>query len=279
MEEFENIILLFLLSGVFLFIYITQIFGKISRKTKQFDKTDFIKNKGYYREILDKYSTLVIGYMDNLELDKKSIIAELLYLKSKKIIDIKNGKIEVNNYNNIFESQKLIINQIVDGKLKINNFIFIYDLRNIIEKEAEKLLLVKLKWKKTEEIQYAQERVICVITGILIILFLVFICIFQELTSIIMLIFAGLFMIVLYMITGIAGYELGKGNIYKRTAKGRELNQKLEGLKNYLRDYSLMDERESKEIELWDDYLIYSVMFGHNKKIIEEYEKYIEIIE
>ena len=41
----------------------------------------------------------------------------------------------------------------------------------------------------------------------------------------------------------------------------------------------LVAEREAKEIELWDDYLIYSVMFGQNKKIIEEYEKYIEIIE
>ena len=42
---------------------------------------------------------------------------------------------------------------------------------------------------------------------------------------------------------------------------------------------SLMNEREAKEIEIWDDYLIYSVMFGQNKKIIEESEKYIEIIE
>ena len=76
-----------------------------------------------------------------------------------------------------------------------------------------------------------------------------------------------------------AAYIKNKGKLYKRTSKGRELNQKLEGLKNYLKDYSLMNEREAKEIELWDDYLIYSVMFGHNKKIIEEYEKYIEIIE
>ena len=69
----------------------------------------------------------------------------------------------------------------------------------------------------------------------------------------------------------------GKGRIYKRTKKGQEINRKLEGLKNYLKDYSMLDEREAKELELWDEYLIYSVMFGHNQKIIEEYEKYIEI--
>ena len=38
-------------------------------------------------------------------------------------------------------------------------------------------------------------------------------------------------------------------------------------------------EREVKEIELWEDYLIYSVMLGQNQKVIEEYEKYIEIEE
>ena len=67
--------------------------------------------------------------------------------------------------------------------------------------------------------------------------------------------------------------------MHKRTQKGKELNKKLEGLKHYLEDYSLLSEREAKEIELWEDYLIYSVMFGQNKKVIEEYEKYIEIEE
>ena len=75
-------------------------------------------------------------------------------------------------------------------------------------------------------------------------------------------------------------YNLGRGNtFYKRTQRGEELNKKLEGLKHYLEDYSLLSEREAKEIELWEDYLIYSVMFGQNKKVIEEYEKYIEIEE
>ena len=74
-------------------------------------------------------------------------------------------------------------------------------------------------------------------------------------------------------------FDIIGNKFYKRTQKGKELNQKLEGLKHYLKDYSLLSEREAKEIELWEDYLIYSVMFGQNKKVIEEYEKYIEIEE
>lgn len=64
---------------------------------------------------------------------------------------------------------------------------------------------------------------------------------------------------------------------YIRTKEGEKLNKKIEGLKNYTRDYSLLGEREAEEIELWEDYLVYSVIWGQNTKIVEEYEKYIEI--
>ena len=68
-----------------------------------------------------------------------------------------------------------------------------------------------------------------------------------------------------------------KGTIYKRNKEGKNLNKKIEQLKNFFNQYSMLSEREAKEVELWEDYLIYSVMFGHNKKIVEEYEKYIDI--
>ena len=64
MYDFENLILFILMIvGIMMVLvisYITQMLGKIIRKTKQLDKTDFDKNKEYYREILDKYSTLII---------------------------------------------------------------------------------------------------------------------------------------------------------------------------------------------------------------------------
>ena len=51
---------------------------------------------------------------------------------------------------------------------------------------------------------------------------------------------------------------------------GNEVNYKLDGLKNFIRDFSSLDERTKEEIILWDDYLIYSVIFGDNKKIYNE---------
>lgn len=67
-----------------------------------------------------------------------------------------------------------------------------------------------------------------------------------------------------------------KMNNYIRTGKGEEINERLEGLKNYLNDYSLMHERDENSLNVWDDYLIYSVIFNQNTKIIKNiYDKYV----
>ena len=59
--------------------------------------------------------------------------------------------------------------------------------------------------------------------------------------------------------------------------QAEEINKKLEGLKNFLKDFSKLDERTSEEIKLWDEYLIYSVMFNQNENIVNEYKNLIII--
>lgn len=63
-------------------------------------------------------------------------------------------------------------------------------------------------------------------------------------------------------------------NLYNRSKLAEELNKKLEGLKNYINEYSLLKDKTSEDITLWEDYLIYSVIFNQNNDIIEEYKKY-----
>ncbi len=61
---------------------------------------------------------------------------------------------------------------------------------------------------------------------------------------------------------------------YIRTKKGKEINKYLEGLKNYLKDFGNFEEKSHQELILWEDYLIYSVIFNLNTKIIKEYEQF-----
>jgi len=61
---------------------------------------------------------------------------------------------------------------------------------------------------------------------------------------------------------------------YMRTEKGKEINRQLDGLKLFIKEFSNIDNKEAKYLFLWEDYLIYSVMFDINRKIQDEYSKY-----
>ena len=63
---------------------------------------------------------------------------------------------------------------------------------------------------------------------------------------------------------------------YFRTKEGEELNRSIEGLKNYLKDYTLLDKQEKDGIVVWEEYLVYSVLFNQNKKMIEKYKSIVE---
>lgn len=60
---------------------------------------------------------------------------------------------------------------------------------------------------------------------------------------------------------------------YELTDKGMELNKNLIDFKNYLLDYSLLNERESINVHLWDELMIYAAIFGIADKVEKEFEK------
>lgn len=68
---------------------------------------------------------------------------------------------------------------------------------------------------------------------------------------------------------------------YARTIKGNELLNKAYALKNYLKDYSLIENRTEEELILWEYYLVYSVILDVNVKlknnIIENYLENINL--
>ena len=72
-----------------------------------------------------------------------------------------------------------------------------------------------------------------------------------------------------YIISAIYTSKLIKGvNIY--TESGTEERAKWRGLKHFLEDFSLIDEREIPEIELWEQYLVYATGFGIANKVLKQ---------
>jgi len=61
-----------------------------------------------------------------------------------------------------------------------------------------------------------------------------------------------------------------KNNSLKRTEKGEKLASEIQGMKNFIHDFSLLNEAEKEEIILWEDFLVYAIILEENEKIVEE---------
>ena len=76
-----------------------------------------------------------------------------------------------------------------------------------------------------------------------------------------------------------------KGKVIKRktyiiTPQVREMALEIAGLKRYLKEYTLIKEREAIEVALFEDYLIYAQMLGIAKEVAKEFKDlYPDIIE
>ena len=63
---------------------------------------------------------------------------------------------------------------------------------------------------------------------------------------------------------------------YYLTEKGLEESSKWSGLKKFLEEYSLLNEKKIRDLGLWEEYLIYATAFGISEKIIKEIKTEIE---
>lgn len=61
-----------------------------------------------------------------------------------------------------------------------------------------------------------------------------------------------------------------KNKFLKRTIKGEQLTDIILGMKNFIHDFSLLNEADKNDILLWDDFLVYAIVLEENTKIIEE---------
>lgn len=82
------------------------------------------------------------------------------------------------------------------------------------------------------------------------------------------------FELVIYLIDTIILFYLCNTKVF--TKSGKQEYFKVEGLKKFLENYSLMKEREIQDIELWDKYMVYATAFNIPYKITDKmYENYM----
>lgn len=271
-------------------IYIGIKIGRRMYKKQKLSQNDFQQTKEYYREILQGYSPAVLSFIDDFEIEYPStIIASLLQLSKNHFITMEQGSIKKNtneklNDTNLESNETYILNHMKDDKVILNDIEF---KKNLTEDALKKGLIKNIQEEKAKR----KKKIIKAIIIMFVIFFVTFIAIsvIEKLNITEGILVAILFFIIAILLMGTVFYPfvlmisyavyLNKNQKcpYVRTEKGEEINKKLEGLKIYLKDYSYLEEKKESEVAIWEEYLVYSVLFNQNTKIIETYRKYIEI--
>lgn len=78
-------------------------------------------------------------------------------------------------------------------------------------------------------------------------------------------------LIMLSILTVLNTIVLFKSKLHILTKKGKEEYKKIYGLKSYIVDFSLMEERDVDSTIIWDDYLTYAVAFSIPNKITNKF--------
>lgn len=233
-----------------------------------------IKNDNYYRDIIQKYSPAVLDYIDDFEIGINTLIAILMGLKLKGIIN-DDFKIIKNDFSKLDENEKYVCNHINELQ-----DIDIENLKYVIREDGKKYELLEVKKRPKN---YKKIAILNWLVPFTIVAFIItFIIMMTNVSDIIKIIvmailpFLGSFIFIIYLIYGITYSAATSKEPCVRTKKGEQVNEKLEGLKKYLEDFSSLENKSEEELILWEDYLIYSVIFNQNEKIIKEYREKIE---
>ena len=287
----ESIIFIIGMLAIFgaMFLFVKSFISGIKRtiksaKKESLSKIDFSKDKDYYRDILKNYSPAELSYVDDFEINiKREVVATLLKLELKKKIEIKDNEIIIldSNLIDLKKSEKYILTQINNGRVNCIDGQYFKNLireeatdDDLVERNTPISIFIGLLKRHSKKILYSIIMgIICLIaSGIMERVD------FGKNNETFLIIFLVLFGISMFYLAGtlfasfIGGfvYLILKSTSDHRTQKGEEVNKKIEGLKQYIKDYSMLEQSEKEALEIWEDYLIYSVIFDINATGIVE---------
>lgn len=249
--------------AIVMYIAVRIINRHMIQKNKKHPKFDM----EYFRDDLDKISPAYISYLINFEIDiNTDVPAHILKLELDGYIKEENSRLVVTNkdQSTLAKSDKIILNIVK------NNFQNLYELKQYkIAVTNEMIELGYIKRRLPKNI-FFQAFGIILIVNLLSFFSISFFMIGKTITGFSAIVFfICMLMNILgpmFLIIFIFAYSLilrKKGNI-KRTNQGNELLEKIYGLKNFLSDFTNVDNSRLQDIELREYYLVYAVVLDIN---------------
>ncbi len=242
---------IFSLGSVLVALYMYWITNLIKKRNKQ-------STNIYYREIDSRYTPAIAAYIIDRNLEEnEGVLGAILDLKRKGFLEIYNDEMITvidKDVNELLSHEKYIINCFKEN-VKIEPITF----NELVEKDCKTLNLV---YKTNKFATY--EKNMAILRFVLLLLAIFSYSIEKYEALIIFIILLVLLIAAMYIISFI------KLNI-KLTGMGADAAVKFNGLKNYLRDYSLLGEKDIDYQKFIDIYLPYCVALGEAKNIEDKY--------
>ena len=248
-------------------------FKKKNKKHKKFD----IK---YFRDDLKKMSPAYMSFLQDYEIDlNRDVTAHILKLYIDKYVVLKNDKfVTTKKDRSNLEVSDILLLEYVESNFKDLNFFDNYK-RAIKDEMFEEGYVTKA---------ITLREVLSLASVFFINFFTIFFIAFLKINfsvkakSIlgVVLVIAIVIAVLLLMfapvifIARIIAYR--NHGMIKRTKKGDELLEQIYGLKNFLKDFSIINDRKFEDVYLQEHYLVYAITLEVNTKVDDEILKKIK---
>lgn len=218
-------------------------------------KPDF--NQKYFRDIPSNYHPATVGYLFNKKVSSNDLSASILNLIDKKIIKVSGSDKKTYKFTyalkdaTLDEADRYLIKLLFGEKDEI----LLEDFKKNAKKQYTSFLDKYDAWLSIEKINAMDENFYEAKNNSLYVLYFV-IGIILGCVSVILTPFG--FLVALLSIIALIYISVCN----KRTKKGNEEYAKWKALKNFMKDFSIIDKRELPEVSLWGKYLVYAVTLG-----------------
>ena len=246
-----------------------------------FKRKNKVKNSvgKYLRELPDNSSpALVGGFMTN-SINDNEILATIVDLIRRKVLSLENSDKNsiitlTGSTENLSAQEKAIvdiyINDFGDGKsLDLKSFGFFQKVPMSVARKFE-------KWRAMVQSEMNRKNLTYEGFGCL---GVIFFALFGPILAFAGLIFGmvtGNKMFLLIVVMGIILFVSGAKAKYPRKELA-EAKDKWQAFKNFLSDYSQLEEAKITSVHLWEQYFVYAVALGVSEKVVKAYKKALDM--
>ena len=266
-----------LMLGVLVSIWgalIFYIYGIYRRKNR-------VKNSvgKYLRELPDDSSPALVGSFMTDSIGGNEILATIVDLIRRKILRLETSEEKsiitlVGNTEKLSAQERVIvdiyINDFGDGKsLDLKSFGFFQKVPMSVARKFE-------KWRAMVQSEMDRKNLTYQGLGCLGVIFFAFFPMIFTFAGLVIGMITGNKMFLLIVVMGIILFVSGAKARYPRKELA-EAKDKWQAFKNFLSDYSQLEEAKITSVHLWEQYFVYAVALGVSEKVVKAYKKALDM--